>query len=183
MILLPRNMADEAGFTQAQQVFVRQNVRQRDLRTRGRGQERELELPSTSTIDRKFPPYTLPPTDDIESDAIHLTQLPSPRAAPHRESQPWQALGEALNIEQQDPEMGYNDRVGETSKASVSVSDFDKPFAMNKGERLLRDGENIEQPTLLNHFRSPADFTDPPTPRDLNIVVVTDTVEVEEKGP
>ncbi|TYJ55478.1 hypothetical protein B9479_003868 [Cryptococcus floricola] len=183
MILLPRNMADEAGFTQGQQVFVRQNVRQRELRSRGRGQERELELPSTSTIDRKFSPYTPPPTDDIESDAIHLTQLPSPRVPPHRGSQPWQALGEALNIEQQDPEMGYNDRVGETSKASVSVSDFDKPFAMNRGERLLRDGENIEQPTLLNHFRSPADFTDPPMPHGLNIVVVTDTVEVEEKGP
>lgn len=119
-----------------------------------------------------------------------------------RGSKPWDVLGERLNLDAtdiEDIEVGIamdadprrvqrereeeERKVGETSKLSQMTTDSDKPFARTKGERLLTEGEMVNEPTsLLDHFRSPADFANPPRPRDLNILIVTDTVEVEEKS-
>lgn len=244
MILLPRNMAHEAGYVPANQVFVRQTRRCLPLHnvphTGGKAQ-----LFGTSTVNSsaggKFAPYSSSSSSSPSSEGVKqgtrldrmvYSSSPLRDNGSRRGSKPWDVLGERLNLDAtdiEDIEVGIamdadprrvqrereeeERKVGETSKLSQMTTDSDKPFARTKGERLLTEGEMVNEPTSLvsnnsfslitlflgeqlltvifrgvvgdaqlDHFRSPADFANPPRPRDLNILIVTDTVEVEEKS-
>ncbi|OWZ51621.1 hypothetical protein C349_05413 [Cryptococcus neoformans var. grubii Br795] len=216
MILLPRNMAHEAGYIPTNQVFVRQN---HCLPLHNVPHTEGKQHFNTSTVNSstggKFAPYTSsssfspspsPSSPEEVKQDIHLDQMvydPFPKRdnGSRRGSKPWNVLGGRLNLDasdiddiefgiamdadlrrvQREREVEEEKKVGEMSKSSQMTADSDKPFARTRGERLLTEGEMVNEPSLLDHFRSPADFANPPRPRDLNIVVVTDTVEVEEK--
>ncbi|WVQ81792.1 hypothetical protein IAT38_003917 [Cryptococcus sp. DSM 104549] len=180
MILLPRNMATEAGIPE-NQVFIRRRAHSNRPNHPGNV------LPSTSTVEstaKNYHPYT-PSPSDLESGLGHghgQLHVQAGGGMGRRGSNPWEVLGERLNLEKEMEEDAIQlaERGARVGELSQMTSESDKPFAANKGERILGDGEHFTEPQLLNHFRSPADFAEPPTPRDLNIVVVTDTVVEKE---
>ncbi|ORX33973.1 hypothetical protein BD324DRAFT_637852 [Kockovaella imperatae] len=87
-----------------------------------------------------------------------------------RQSNPWGALGERLNLDRADLE--------DLAESHSSADAFDLPFAAQPGSRMLRDGEEPKQnlPGQLKDFRGPLDVNRPQEPMDLNIVVTSTTV-------
>lgn len=179
MILLPRNMAHEAGYVPANQVFVRQTRRCLPLHniphTGGKAQ-----LFGTSTVNSsaggKFAPYSSssssPSSEGVKQgtrlDRMVYSSSPLRDNGSRRGSKPWDVLGERLNLDAtdiEDIEVGIamdadprrvqrereeeERKVGETSKLSQMTTDSDKPFARTKGERLLTEGEMVNEPTSL----------------------------------
>lgn len=87
-----------------------------------------------------------------------------------RGSKPWNVLGERLNLNASDiddiefgiamdadlrrvpreREVEEEKKVGEMSKSSQMTADSDKPFARTRGERLLTEGEMVNEPSLVS---------------------------------
>lgn len=87
-----------------------------------------------------------------------------------RSSKPWNVLGERLNLNasdiddiefgiamdadlrrvQREREVEEEKKVGEMSKSSQMTADSDKPFARTRGERLLTEGEMVNEPSLVS---------------------------------
>ncbi|WRT64654.1 uncharacterized protein IL334_001588 [Kwoniella shivajii] len=174
MILLPRNMqADE--ISKNNNVFIRpprQSQHRTDMQV----------LPSSSTIGSS---HKYDDQDGLYQRDVERSQ---------RNSTPWGALGERLNVEK--TRLSGLDECESGGAVAIALkgpprqstwhrnrteeslnSRGDAPFAPTGGERMLRAGEGLdESPQVLSNFRSPADLARPPRPTEVTVVVKTEQI-------
>ncbi|WVQ98181.1 hypothetical protein IAU59_005303 [Kwoniella sp. CBS 9459] len=191
MILLPRNLESESGLPQPANVFVRQQPRPAQRSTHTRHMH---VLPSSSTVGstNKYNDDEDSPTEDLYDRDLERSNENSHGngTGNGRLSGMWGVLGERLNVEKAKMDNGMDEcdsngavaialghtdlRRSRTAESSASRG-IEAPFAPMGGERVLRPGEEVHHsPQVLNNFRSPADVAQPPPPRDINIVVMTE---------
>lgn len=126
-------MASEAGLTHQPQVFVRQQPYQ------------PHPYPQPHLADKEDNPYLPSESDIVSLNPVQETENQN------RTSTPWGELGERLNLGQD--KIGVLADEDAFGSGSGSNEGLDAPFAMQPGDRRLKDGESMDEaPRAVSGF-------------------------------